>query len=312
MALGVTPAQFDRVEFWRISREPFKLKPIRVCPCIPSSRCAMRVQVIPDYYDFMRRSAVQLVVQLPQKVNHFFSHVAVEGQLKIERRMFLRRRQRQCANCRNATIVPSRDQLHRRLSTGCPSTMAVRLQQKACFIDKNNASFVAQPPFLSAATRVFSTARRTQSPVPSRDAEAFDTTSPTCVTIAKRSYFRMLFRNTVRSPRRHVGKSKVHSETHTLRRHFQGCAQCAASEPRTISTVDPDEPWTPMPRPHRPQRPAAIVRHYSMRHQQAVRRLHVNGRPTTSYLQSVASFRVPLQYLWFSCRNHTCETTNRH
>lgn len=312
MTLGVAPARFDRVEFRSIRWEPFELKPIRMNSFVGCDCCSMCVQAVPKNDDPVCWLVVQSMVQLSQKIDHFLCHETIECQLKVKRCMLLRWRQRQGANCRDSSIVPSRDQLQRCMPAWCPSTLAVGLQQKAGFVDKNDASFVAKPPFLSAASRASSTARRIQSPVRGDDAVASDTTSPTCVRAARHSFPRMLLQSTVRLPRRLVDRSKGRWEIPTLTHLVLGFAPHAVVETQLISTDGPDEALTSMHQDHHAQRPSAIAPRYSMRRQQAARPLHVNSRSTTSYLQSDASFRVPLQYLWFSCRNHTRGSTNRH
>lgn len=303
MALSITPARFDRVEFRGIARQPFELKPIGMNPRVPSCCRTMCIQTIPNDDEFV----VQVVVKLSQKLNYISRYKAVCCQPEIERRVFLRWGQHQSTNCRHSSIMPSRDQLQRCFSAWRPGTLPVGLQQEASFVDENDASFVVKPPFLSAAIRVFSTGRRTRDPAPAPDAVASGTTSPTCARVARRDLRRTPLRSVAGSLRRHADMSKDHWQTPLPVLQVRGFARHTVAERRSIAMGDRDEAWTPMRRGPLSQRLSANAPHYSTTSQRAARPPHVTCLIKTSYSQSAASVPIPLPYLWFSCWNRNTQ-----
>jgi hypothetical protein len=297
MTLGVAPTRFNWVEFRGVAWQPFKLKPLSMILAVPSYRRAMCIQTIP-HDDYL---VAQVVMQLPQKLDYLFRYETICRELKIKRRMFVRRGQCQCTDCRHSPIMLCRNQLQWCMSTWRPRALPVRLQQKACFVDKNDASFVAKPPFLYGAIRIFSNARRSPESVLAPDAVASGTTSPIYATVGTRNFHRMLPRNVSRSLQRHAGTSKVrwqnHLPTHPVREfaphNVAGCPLIAA--------VCPGEVLTPMHRSLPAQRPSANGPHKSTMQTQVVRPPRATCPLKTSSPQSVALLPIPKHFLWSSC-----------
>jgi hypothetical protein len=298
VTLGVAPTLLDGVKLRGVTREPFKCEPSRPMFCKPSRGRAMSIETIPDDDD----STTQLTMQLAKKRDDLLGLDAFRRELKEQRNALARGRQCQGADCRDSAMVFGRDQMHRRLPTRSPSAVSKGLQQEARFVDKHDASLI-KPPFLCGAILAPAIARLPASLVPELDVVASDRTNPTCEAIARHGCRR--------TPRRISGGLLPQREGTSINRWENPPSVLHALESTALSLVGgvlearafPGAAW---PRGHRARSlpsPCANVKHFCMKHLQALQLPRKTCLPITVYPQSVASLPIPLKYLLFSYRN---------
>jgi hypothetical protein len=145
--LGGAPNVLHRVEFWGVRWQMFEVCPAAVVLFENRFRFAMSTQVIPHdphlAFDFLMQ-----IFQKPRKV--FCLGIMIQ-QLKIHVHTSSPWRKNQCRDSAESVMtVPMLD--HRCLALLRPASSHQRLKHEARFIDKNNASFVMSPLFLSVAT----------------------------------------------------------------------------------------------------------------------------------------------------------------
>jgi hypothetical protein len=303
MALRMAPALLDRIQFRAVGRQPLELKPIGMMRRVPCCRRTMCIQPVPNQDDL----ATDLMVQQSQKLDHLFLFEALLRQLKVQRHALAFGRQRQSANCRHATMVLGRRQLHRRLAARRPGALPIGLQQKARFVGENDASLLTRPPFLFAANRDESIAPQPRRFARAPGVAASGTTNPTSSASAKRGCRRTSPRSVVRSLRPPVDRSINRSRSQPSRLLVRESALHADIAPPSAATAAPDSAWPQVPRAPLCRVAASIDLRYSRMHSPAARLPRATYLEVTGYPQSVASPPIPLHCLWFSCRNYSAE-----
>ena len=265
--------------------------------CVPFRGRSMRIQAIPHKDNFASHDAMQLTKEL----NHFGRLKTLRGQLKIERHAAPSRRQSQGTDRRYTAIMSGRDQLHGRLPPRCPGPLPIGLQQKACFIEKNDASTFASlsmsPLFLSVAIRVFANVPRPRDSARAPDAVASDRTNPIGAAIATPNSLRTSRQNVARSRQLPGGMSINRCHSPISMRLVPESSKLDAAETALSEADDRDAALIPKLRdlpflslwPNDP--------HSAMMHLQAALLPRAICPLVTGYLRSVASPPIPLQFL---------------
>jgi len=145
-AFGLAPNILHRIEVRRVGWKPFNLEPRSAILEESSGGGAVSRQAIPHQNDW----TAQMSMDIADKSNEIRGPRIVVQEFVVQSQP--QRPWRACdgGDCRNAvTSIPGT--LNRRVASGCPHSSSRRLQQKAAFIEKNQASLTFEALFLVAA-----------------------------------------------------------------------------------------------------------------------------------------------------------------
>jgi len=141
MGFEMTPHVFDRVEFWRVSREAFQDDaPSGGGDVILNQQTAMDRRTVPQDQNF----AGNMPLQVPEKLNHLWAFDTALMNLKVKPP------QRQAANDGEAFPVEGLVQ-HRSLPARRPGADSRRAGAQSAFIYEDDGPFLSAGFFLKRA-----------------------------------------------------------------------------------------------------------------------------------------------------------------
>ena len=239
---GSVPDLLDGVEFRRVRRKPFDVKPIPVFFLENPDRFPVGVISVEHQDEFASDMCVEGLKELNDRIGSDVSALDPEK----ETQAVPGRGDFDAGYCgKPAVVIPGI--LDRSLSSRCPGPSPRGLEHEARFINENDASTASSSLFLYAPSAPSSSVRSPLSPFPGRAALVSDNSSPTSEGYTIRNLRETLPRSGALSsaPREDRSIAPLYNPQH------QGLSKVSSSTPLSAwpkaSVFVPDAAWPSIP-----------------------------------------------------------------